>query len=132
MGIYRLDKLVMVKLSSTHIPYFGYIIVVGPRGGKYLLDQLNTEVMTRYAVGDIITEISYCGAIHRHMIRENRAYYTDICIDDGNIGEFAKKESATLLKRKNGIKQAMVIGRGLDMYDKSSLVDIMIGSRGGI
>lgn len=132
MGIYRLDKLVMVKLSSTHIPYFGYIIVVGPRGGKYLLDQFNTEVMTRYAVGDIITEISYCGAIHRHMIRENRAHYTDICIDDGNIGEFAKKESATLLKRKSGIKQAMVIGRGLDMYDKSSLVDIMIGSRGGI
>jgi len=128
MGLYRLEKLVMVKLSSTHIPYFGYIIVVGPRGGKYLLDQFNTEVMTRRAVGGIITKISYCGAIHRYMIRENRAHYTDICIDDGTIGEFAKKESATLLKRKSGIKQAMVIGRGLDMYDKSSLVDIMIGS----
>jgi len=128
MGLYRLDKLVMVKLSSTHIPYFGYIIVVGPRGGKYLLDQFNAEVMTRRAVGDIITEISYCGAIHRYMIRENRAHYTDICIDDGTIGEFAKKESATLLKRKSGIKQAMVIGRGLDMYAKSSLVDIMIAA----
>ena len=128
MGLYRLDKLVMVKLSSTHIPYFGYIIVVGPRGGKYLLDQFNAEVMTRRAVGDIITKISYCGAIHRYMIRENRAHYTDICIDDGTIGEFAKKESATLLKRKSGIKQAMVIGRGLDMYAKSSLVDIMIAA----
>ena len=128
MGIYKLDRLVMVKLSSTHIPYFGYIIVVGPRGGKYLLDQFNTEVMTRCAVGDMITKISYCGAIHRYMIRENRVHYTDICIADGNIGEFAKKESATLLKRKGGIKQAMVIGRGLDMYAKSSLVDIMIAA----
>ena len=132
MGIYKLEKLVMVKLSSEHIPYFGYIIVVGPRGGKYLLDQFNTEVMTRCAVGDMITKISYCGAIHRHMIRENRVHYTDICIADGNIGEFAKKESATLLKRKSGIKQAMVIGRGLDMYDKSALVNIMMEHRGGI
>ena len=55
MGIYKLEKLVMVKLSGAHIPYFGYIIVVGPRV-ESIWDQFNTEVMTRCAVGDMITK----------------------------------------------------------------------------
>lgn len=131
---YRLDKLVMVKFNKAHIGYFGYLIIVGPRGGRYLLDQFNTEVMFKRAIANIITQISACGAIYRYMAVNNKIQHLTVSINDGsiNINGFAKEEGATLLKGKGGMEQARSIGRQLDIGTKEALVEIMVDNRGGI
>ena len=44
-GNYIITEVHVARQSKNHIPYFIYIIIEGPRGGKYLLDLFNIEMI---------------------------------------------------------------------------------------
>lgn len=46
-GSYKIVKVVAAAQSPRHIPYLVYVIVAGPKGGKYLLDLFNIEMIIR-------------------------------------------------------------------------------------
>ena len=43
--LYRIEKLIYVKISDDHIPYIKGLVVSGPKGGKYCLDEFNIGVL---------------------------------------------------------------------------------------
>lgn len=43
--LYRIEKLIYVKISDNHIPYIKGLVVRGPKGGKYCLDEFNIGIL---------------------------------------------------------------------------------------
>lgn len=61
---YKITEIHFARKSVNHIPYFTYMLIEGPRGGKYLLDMFNIEC--------IIRQQAKIGALPRIDLRLNR------------------------------------------------------------
>lgn len=46
--LYKVEKLIYVKVSDNHIPYIKGLVVSGPKGGRYCLDEFNIGILARY------------------------------------------------------------------------------------
>lgn len=49
--MYYIETVLFCKRSKIHIPYFIGIVIVGPKGGKYLLDTFNSEKLILHIKG---------------------------------------------------------------------------------
>lgn len=45
LGGYKINRVLFNKLSDVHIPYYIGMILIGPKGCKYLVDEFNTDQM---------------------------------------------------------------------------------------
>ena len=43
--MYKIEEVVFIKIHANHVPYYLGMIVSGPKGGKYYLDEYCTEIL---------------------------------------------------------------------------------------
>lgn len=105
---YTIKELVYVKSSAVHIPYFGYMIIEGPKGGLYCLDEFNSQILIRdYCDKKNIYPslwINSSKLLCQIAVKEKKLKFNTQHVNDDNIGAIAKEYNATLLKRKAGTK----------------------------
>ena len=122
MLCYEISKIVLVKLHETHIPYFGYMEVTGPKGGKYIVDEFNTHKICNIATDKRTTSLNEVVIMTRLGRAENIIEFTNVQINDTTIKKVAKEKKAVLLQRLEGIKYANVIGKGLSDETKKKIM----------
>ena len=97
---YKISKVVAVKLSPCHIPYFGYAIIEGPKGGKALIDLFNLEQLL-FARDSRLRAIRLETAILSYANSKGiLRYVSDLDTSDKGLSDIAKKHSIEKLIRK--------------------------------
>lgn len=91
---YKIVEIHFARLSNKHIPYFTYMIVCGPRGGKYLLDPYNVQYMLVSQIGG--------GALPRlDPLISSYAHRNNIYMLYTGPDSFGDKDLSVIAKRLN-------------------------------
>ena len=113
--MYKVREIVYTKLFDTHLPFLAYTIIEGPRGGKYLVDVFNTELIFKGATGNVY--MGHPGKIIRaHAIEREIGRYTNKTLMDDDLKLLAKNMGYTPLIRKSGIKIAFSIAEAANAH----------------
>lgn len=113
MQNYKISKLVMVKLHDTHIPYFGYLEITGPKGGKYIVDEFCTQFVCRAATNEKSIGLHEAIIMFRACRRLGIVEYKKMESGDEALKKLAREAKATPLIRGDGMEKARVIGATL-------------------
>lgn len=109
---YRIEKCVAVQLSPIHIPYFGYMVVKGPKGGTYVLDEFSSGLLIKRICSNIIVPNgNTLLSLGRAM---NNLEYIKNPINDKTIRKVAKELDACLLQRLECVSKTKLIAYKLD------------------
>jgi len=110
-GKYTVKKIVFIKLSAQHIPYYAYMIVAGPKGGIYVVDEFNTEVILKRIMPNTGERTSII--MHELARRYNKLEYRS---DINNVDAFIKGiKKCNRLYRRQGIELAIKMSKSLTM-----------------
>lgn len=115
-GNYKIVEVHIGRNSKMHIPYFAYIVAQGPKGGKYLIDLFNIELMAFEQIGRPIRGpmseelISYGIRTGKAVMHEG-----DFSTSDENLIKMAKSIGATPLVRKQHRTEFYRLKNSLDI-----------------
>lgn len=105
MAEYKFVEFGYCQLSVKHVPYFIYSIVEGPRGGQYILDEFNTEVLMKGLVelDNILMVAQVKNKFINQLTKDTivRTIYYNITTD--NIKRLAAENNQRFLERKSGL-----------------------------
>lgn len=118
MAKYTFKEFGYCQLSVNHIPYLVYSIVEGPRGGQYMLDEFNTEVLLKHLVNTINPTIV---AFQKHKVIKNmtknaivKTIYSSYSND--TLKMLAAQNNQKFLHRQEGIPVIEKMTKAFDEY----------------
>lgn len=121
--MYKIEKIVLTKLFKNHVPYLAYIIVRGPRGGMYIIDDFNTEQILKTSLPSEIYNNHTIREILMGIILTSKGIETYIkrAVDDEEIREIAKKQKYIPLIRNGGIATSLKIAKSINIDTMMSI-----------
>lgn len=117
MGGYKITDIIFIKLNAEHMPYMLGIIVEGPNGGKYILDEFCTERAVYKCVDNSMAALMPFNYRISTLLRQYaRDKKINIIVFNERIGLATIKTEYGLsgvLYRKSGLESAKRIGKNL-------------------
>ena len=115
-GQYKLDYIVVVQVDRNHIPFLGYGVLEGPRGGKTLIDLFGLEIImkknrrfTRCIIEKLL--MSYCYTTGRVVV------VNDLDTSDSGLKAIANKSKMRSCIRLTNRKKLENITTDFDYSD---------------
>lgn len=122
---YKIQQIIIVRLSNSHIPYFKGLLIVGPRGGKYLLDEFNSEKLIKTVLKDKMELLKTFDFRIPNMLMSFGLHIKKLIVmnEDVLINTLAKKYNAKALIRQDGLETVKKIS---DQLEYSELMEFII------
>ncbi len=113
---YKISEVHIAKLSEKHIPYFMYAIVIGPKGGKYLIDIYNIEQIAFYR-NDYNRAYNIDAKIRYYAMRNGIAviHNNNVNCDEQTLLNIAKNLKIPAIIRKRGRSEYYRLLHKLDL-----------------
>lgn len=105
---YRIVKAYYIKLNKNHIPYFYASLVEGPNGGKYILDEFNSEMLVKYTLGN-----KYMSCIGRFDYKLDNLF-KQYCMKYGTVQVLDKQLSLSKLGQLEKATGVLIRLKGRD------------------
>lgn len=118
---FKIKRVYAGQKSSRHIPYYKYMIVEGPRGGKYLVDLYNLGLLMKAQYDEM--EISGFGRVEQLILSYARRHSLivienhDRPFNDKELVELAKRINAKPLVRNKSRTDFYMLANKIDFKD---------------
>ena len=109
---YKIKSIAFIKISPNHVPYYAYMIVEGPRGGEYIVDEFNTELILKTHYNVNIMPYLTTNVMRRIGNELDIIKYIPLIHD---LDSYILRYSPNHLCRRQGIAMAKNIGNKLDL-----------------
>lgn len=103
---YEINKVIVVRFNNSHIPYIKGILVNGPKDGKYLLDEFNSEILVKGLLKNNLALLEPFNFRISQLLMSfgNRTKKVVVLDQDVPLELISKKYGAKLLARKDGLE----------------------------
>lgn len=116
---YEIDKVIVVRLNNEHIPYIKGLLVIGPKGGKYLLDEFNSEILVKNIIkNDLRLLAPFDFRIANLLIGYGMVKKRVLVLNQDELSNrLGERLGARVLARKAGIDTVNTISKNNDYTD---------------
>lgn len=103
---YEVSKVIVMRITNSHIPYIKGILVKDQEDNKYLLDEFNSEIIVKHIIKDNLSLLAVFNfRISELLISFGKQSKKLIVIDqDIPLDLLSERYEAKLLSRKEGLE----------------------------
>lgn len=109
---YEIKKIFFVRNFKSHIPYYIGMEIIGPHGGRYVVDEFNTEIILKRHYNTPVLEERTSNIMAKIGREKNNIYFVQW---SGSSDEFINQSDGIKLIRKKGIEKAEIIGKNINI-----------------